>query len=424
VRTARLLSSPASWLPGLALVSLACGPMTGPVSVEALVADVDDPKRFTLDTVVLESVDDLSTGHGSLFDVRGGISLKGQSILDDFAEQQFDYDELLERSRRDIGVDMAPRMTWDGERWLADDFDTLHYFSMFHNLERAWSFARDEVGDTSPATREESLLGFYSSLASYDALPIPLRSSDNAAYVAFADAWLTFRVVFVQSGVPFAMNPGVVAHEFHHRVFFQNVFRGPAYENWRAWLTTSGSTRAGNLIMSLDEGLADIFAVGLTRDASFMSPTLTGAFAGEAAFRDLEAEFAEEVTYDALSAATLPTEQQNHCGFTFDASDQIATARFNFYCAGTAVARALWEGADFDFEVLRAEVLPAVNRALPEVGRRIALASGTQEIEFDLDMFLDAFAAELPPSVRADTCDAFARRFSSLVEEGRVPACP
>ncbi len=406
-----------------ALLASSCAPLEGPLDVEVLLPDEGSDAGFRLGTVTLHSVTDLLRGKGKRFDVRAGLNVNAFTLIDELREEQLSFEELVRRSRESSGDDMQPRLYWDGGRYVAEDYDSLQYLTIFHNFERAWDFAA-AVGDTSTATSDRSLVGFYSSVSLNDALPVPLQTSDNAAYVTFIDAWMTFRMFLVQEGVPFSMNPGVIAHELHHRVFFHNVFRGEAYESWRAWVTSDEFTRAGNLMKGLDEGLADLFAVGMTRDLAFMSHSLKGAFEGEAAFRDLEGELAGVVTYDDLSSSLLPQGVQEHCGFATEVGqDLYALPAFQFYCAGTLVARALFEGAGEDFDALVDDVLPAVNRSLPLVGARVAAESSSGQLSFDLDVFLDALVTSLPEERRQRMCSALEPRFESFFAEDRVPSC-
>lgn len=406
------------------VLAVACAPIRGPVDVEALVPDEGAPDGFRLGTVTLETVTDLSRGTGELFDIRAGLNTNVMTRLTELRQGELSFDEIVARTRREDGEDMAPRLAWDGARYVAEDFDTLQYLTLFHGFERAWALARD-IGDTSTATSTRSLVGFYGSISLEDALPVPLATSDNAVYIAFLDGWMTFRIFLTQLGVPFSMNPGVVAHELHHRVFFHNVFAGDAFEAWRAWVTSDEVTRAGNLLKGLDEGLADLFAIALSRDLRFMGHSLKGAFAGEADFRDLEGLLAMEATYDGMRQSLLSQASQEHCGFATDVGqDLFALPRFHFYCLGTLVARALWEGAGEDFDALEHEVMPALNRGLVVMGQRIAAESSRDELVFDLDFFLEALVSELEGEGRARMCVALEARFESLFTEGRVPTCP
>lgn len=404
---------------GLALAS--CGPREGPVDVEALLPDPAEPGRFQLGTTTLDTAKDLHRGEGELFDVRGGFNINVQSLATALEEEQLDLDAMVERGRASYGNDMAPRLTWDGARYVADDFDSLLYLTLFESFEEAWRYYDDVIGDRSRATQDKSVVGFYGSLSLLDYLPLPIVTSDNAAYVAFADGWLTLRIVLASDGIPFAMNPGVIAHEFQHRVFFHNLFGDDdGFATWRAWVTGADQlTRAGNLVKGLDEGLADIFAAGHVRSAAFMSPSLEGLLAGEAAGRDLEGPLADSATYELLEDGGLEPALQRRCG------ERLARSGFNFYCLGTVVARSLYDGAGRDFDVLRGELLPAVNRALPEVGADIERRSEVEgELSFEMEVFLEAVARNLDDTdLRASVCAAFDERFASLMDPSRVPSC-
>jgi hypothetical protein len=404
-----------SLLLGLGLL-LGCAPIAGPVDVE--VVQGGGPGEFELTTATLNTVTDLVRGRGEQFDVNANLSVNALTLADVVSESE-DYDELVLASRQTAGGDMSARLVRDGERYVGADFDSLHYLTTFHIFEDVFDFAGENLRDDHPAL-EKGLVGFYGQLNLIDILPIPLQSTDNAAYVPFADAWLTFRVFLADEGIPFAMNPGVVAHEFHHRVFFKTVLAGDAFPLWRGWIIDDPTTRSGNLLRGLDEGLSDLFAVAFTGDPAFMSPSLEGPLAGEAEFRDLEGNFATEVTYDTLETTDLTREHRVHCGPASE--DLFAEERFNFYCVGTVVATALWASADRDPEVLRAEVLPAVEGALDQLGAEIVLASEESgELTFDFELFLRPLAERLPEARRARLCEELDVRFETLVPQ--VPAC-
>jgi hypothetical protein len=408
----------------LLLLASGCAPIAAPVDVEVMRPIGLGNSDYELATATLHQVTDLFAGRGEDFDVRAGFNLNMGSVLGELRDEQLSFDELVERSRRDDGSDPAPRLSWDGARWVAEDFESLHYTTLVHNLERAWRFARDDVGDVSGATGEPSLIGQYATLSLLDALPIPLQTSDNAAYVSFSDSWMTFRSVLTVEGIPFAMNPGVIGHEFHHRVFYRNVFSEDAYDIWLAWISSEELSRSSNLIRALDEGLADVFAVALTGDPSFMAPSLPSIFEAEAAYRDLEGAFAGSVTYDGLSQQTLNSDDQRRCGFTRnEGEDLFSSSAFKIYCGGTVIAAALWDASGSDATVFSEDIAPAVNRALPRMSQRIIAASVGDELTFDMDDFLDPLVEEIPAALRAETCSALEWRYQSLFDAGRVPAC-
>jgi hypothetical protein len=401
------------------LVGAACGPVAGPVTVEALVPDPDASGGVAFADVELATITDLTRGTGEQFDVRGGlrVNLSDLSALSDGS-----FDEMVDATRGDGGVDLAPRMAKDGDRYVAEDFETLFYFTVFANFEAAFAFAR-EAGDDSDATKRKSLVGMFAQVQISPLLPLPVLSSDNAAYAAPVDGWLALRTG-VQEGVPLSMHRGVIQHEFGHRLFFQNAFRtvDGGFDVWREDITQTEldeeQLRAQMLLKGADEGLADVFAVAALRDPTAVSRAFAeagGFFAPEADRRDFEGAFATAATFENLRDLTLDTELLEGCGL----STADFRAQFNFYCIGTLLGAALWETAGRDVDVLADEIEPAVIRALPAVGE--ARLAGPL---FDLDVLLEPLARELPAGERRSAwCAALRARFASYVDAGRVPSC-
>ena len=400
----------------------ACAPIPGPVVVEAVVPVQGDIGGVGIGDVTLERVLDLRTGHGRDFDVRGDFKVNAT----DFQDLTGSFDEVVERIRRGGGSDVEPHMSFDGTRYLADDWETLYYFTLTANFEAAFAFAR-EAGDTSRASSdaasERAIVGLFASVVLSDFVPLPLISSDNAAYAAPVDGWLALRTAF-QEGVPFGMHRGVIAHEFGHRLFFHNAFSSVegGFEVWRADNSAAADAadaiRAQMLLKGIDEGLADVFAIASMSDKDAINAAFAGAgelFADEADRRDVEGPFADAATYDNLRTLSLDASQLERCGLTTAEFGDT----FNFYCVGTVVAATLWEGAGNDAVVLRTELQPAVIAALPRLGE--ALVNG---VAFDLDVFFEPLAQTVPPGARREAlCAAISRRFDSLVVAGRIPTC-
>jgi hypothetical protein len=406
----------------VATFAIGCAPIAGPVVVEAVVPVPGDAGGVGIGDVTLERILDLRTGRGRDFDVRGDFKVNAT----DFQDLSGSFDDVVARIRRGGGSDIEPHMSSDGTRFLADDWETLYYFTLTANFEAAFAFAR-ESGDTSRASSdaddERALVGLFASIVLNDFVPLPLISSDNAAYAPPVDGWLALRTAF-QEGVPFGMHRGVIAHEFGHRLFFHNAFSSVdgGFEVWQADNSApaedAAAIRAPMLLKGIDEGLADVFAIAALSDKDAINAAFAGAgelFADEAIRRDVEGPFADAATYDNLRTLTLDAGQLQSCNL----STAEFGASFNFYCVGTVVAAALWEGAGNDAAVLRTEIEPAVIAALPKVGE--ALVNG---VAFDLDLFLEPLAQTVSPGARRDAlCAAYARRFESLVVAGRIPTC-
>jgi len=400
----------------------ACDPLGSPVVVEALVPDSSARGGVALNDVTLERMLDLRTGRGQDFDVRGDFKVN----VGDFSDLSGDFDVMVERIRGNGGADVDPHMSFDGTRYVADDYETLFYFSVTANFESAFAYAR-AAGDTSRASssaeNERAVVGLFASVVLSPLLPLPILSSDNAAYAAPVDGWLALRSAF-QDGVPFAMHRGVIAHEFGHRLFFHNVFSSVdgGFELWQQDNTETELSpeqlRGQMLLKGIDEGLADVFAMAALADKDAINDAFSfagDAFEPEAARRDVEGAFGTAATYDNLRDLSLDASHLQSCALTRPDFDQ----QFNFYCVGTVLAAAIWEAADRDPVVMATEMEPAVITALPGIGE--VLVTG---VPFDVDLFLEPFVQAAAPGVRRDKlCAQFAIRFESLVAAGKVPSC-
>ncbi len=421
LRTSCVVSSSVSFVACLAMFVTACAPIAGPVTVEALTDDPAAPNGVRLTDVVLTSVTDLARGKGSLFDVFGGLRMAGLTVSAS-VEAKDDAKTMIARCRGDGGDVFEPRMHFDGTRWQAEDLETLTAFSAFHALEQAFATAHD-AGDRK-GSAPGAVVGITSEIVAANLFPVPLLTSDNAAYAPPLDGWLTLTTT-VQQGVPFAMSLPVLAHEFGHRLFFRNVFaRDEALDVWRSRLNAKLSAdrkRSNRLMQGIDEGLADVVSIAVTQDAHGIARAFTqaqGPYQAEAARRDLEGPYAEAATYDNLDGLTLDSTFLNACGASDNKTALFEQDTFNFYCLGTVLARTLWDSSGHDASVLRDAVLPAIIRAYPKLGDTLA-----DNPAFDVEFFLNPFLAELDPSLLPAACASTTQHFASLVQAQRVPAC-
>ena len=424
----RLSPTAAMWVCLLPLAP-ACFPIQGPVDVEVLAPVEGEWGAFSLQTVTLRQVTDLYAGRGTQFDVKAGVILTRQADFGSLEGNYTTFDELVRDGQPRDGPDMNPQLSFDPllGRFVADDFDSLHYLTVLRNFEEAFDYFIDVIDDQSSASGTKGLVSFYGLVTAASWLPVPFTgAADNAAYFAFADSWVTLRV-WDQEGIPLAMNVGVIVHEFSHRVFFHNVFDTPAFPYWAA--AFSGNEDESDplslpIIRGVDEGLADIFAVGYAKHPAYMSASLEDPaisvprFAPIAALRDLEADFAQSATYETVADGSF--DDSVGCGSLDD-----GIAGFNPYCLGTVLATTLWEAAGRDPERLRAQFLVPVNHSLSDAGDRIADASvEAGRFTVRVEYFLDAMAARMDAAARAEFCRQAAGRFTSLLDEGLVPSCP
>jgi hypothetical protein len=394
------------------------GVIGGPLQAEILVVLPGEPITPRLQVVELASVVDLNVGTGVLFDVVGGVELRNDELED--VVRAVDYADMTTRLRADL-KSVRPSFHQENDVYVADDYQTLEYLTIWYNFERAFSFVKS-IGDVSDASQTKSFVSLHGD--SYDGI-LEYQSSDNAAYIPTKDGWVTYQPV-VQAGIPFGMSETIAAHEFGHRFFFHNVFGAQRFDLWRA--DFASTTTGSRLLSAFNEGLADIFAFAALGDADAQRAVLATAdatdpndpplvenpIAGVAERRGLESRFAKDATYDNLAELTLDSGLLKDCDFTVE----NFRGEYDIYCVGTVLAKAIFEGSSNDETILRAEVMPALPQALSEVGASIAV-----EGDFAPWMMLQAIAAELPPARRDVMCRAFTVRFASIIAAGSVPAC-
>jgi hypothetical protein len=400
-----------------AFALVACADPLAGVTVEALVTS-DDGTTFSLGDRTLRTVEDLRTGKGSRFDVRGGVVIDAQVMLKAI-EDVTTYDTLTEATRSGGSSNVNPRMHQEGDRYVADDYETLFYFTLFANFERAIDFA-DGLDDDSDATQAKADVAFFPRVNASALFPLPIISSDNAAYAPAYDGWLALPPV-IQAGVPFAMSDAVIAHEFGHRFFFQNVWRpGGSDDTLRDWATINGTNP---LLNGLDEGLADVFAAAVMRSAQAVPAAFAsgGAFSDDNAFldeaqrRSFDGAFAQQATYDNLADLSLDATMLESCNIT--AAD--FSSDFNFYCVGTVVAATMWAAANEDANDLADTWMPIIREAMPVLG-----SSMVELGRFDMNMWVEATAQSAARAgVGARFCAAANARFASLIEAELVPSC-
>jgi len=416
---------PALILGALVLLTGCPGP-SAPVDVEVLHYDLD-AQEWKLMISTLETVRDLDHLTGDYFDLLGNQFVAPDALanpVEDPAEATVENmrESMYERPGEE--VQLAYDFVTENGRQVAkaNDYESLAMMTVFHDYEKVWIFFRDVVLDSSSATTQRTIVGFYAQVGATIGIPIPVLSSDNAAYVSLTDSFVVLRTGLV-GGVPLSLNAGVIAHEFSHRVFHHNVFGGAAFSNWyikenvEAQSRDAVDTRTSVLLSALNEGMSDINGTGFTHRANFIADSLQGALAeGTRLQRDLEGEFADYATYENMKydGFTPSGFDRDVCG---GGSDDYSRGDWNFYCLGTIWARALWDGAGRDVEVLKADILPALNRAERRLGDQLAA-----EWHFDFDQIIDLTVLEAPAGRQAALCAAFTAKFAELMPQ--VASCP
>jgi len=417
------------------LCFLGCGPepLGGELTLK-VVAPNDDFASYELRQVQVSNVENIYQLQHANFKFLGGGLLEGDD-MQNLLTSEVTPQSFATQTRSHFDQTLEPHLAIRDEVVHAQDFHSLMALSAFAGFEKIWGWYVNDIGDRSTATTEPGYVVFYGDIVPSNLLPVPMIQMDNAVYLAGVDVWMVFPVGN-QEGVPYAMNQGVLAHEFHHRIFFQNVWTTSAFDRWKSILSATESLSASeqrnlNLLRALDEGLADINAIGYTKNIGFMEPSfhsehldvvsaeLLGA---ESLRRNIESDFVDRATYDNLGDDSLEHALVDGCGVAqnFTTSGDILSGQaWSPYCLGSVVARTIWEGVGRDHQLLREVMLPAINQTLFHLGEVL----GTDQ-DFDFDVFFQLLLESLPNTFdTADLCSEIATRFSSLATADRIPLC-
>jgi hypothetical protein len=274
----------------------------------------------------------------------------------------------------------------------------------YYWLEQVSEFFTTVVKDQSKATRTPVSVSVYGSFISKGIVKVPFGFIDDSSYLPLEDMFKMYRVAD-QEGLPFGMNPGVVAHEFQHRVFHDLVFQSKAKEGYLAWKKLSATdsglkyTKARLLLRATDEGLSDIAAVGFSANPNFLVDE----------HRDLNGEFAGAATYDNLADSTIDGRFADSCN---GESLNYGNPTWRYYCLGTVIAKTIWEAVDHNVDVLRDQVLPVLNQSLQPLSGMLF-----EKFEkYDLDVFWRLVHQRLPKALQPKLCAQIKVRFHSLYD--------
>jgi hypothetical protein len=357
-------------LVALAMVGLcaSCEPATsGPVNIMAILYDTSNqlgPQQTTLTTL------------GNISHLKGipGNMVGGAQIIIDSSNplQQQDLttlsdeqiaDALYSDRGGDVRADLVDR---GGVLWPAD-FHSWNMVTAYWNFEQSFLYM-NKMYDGSPTTELEGAPFLYW----VDYQPAPGDScTDDALYYPPLHAFLLCpygdATCAADGGmdeppgcnVPMAMNTGILGHEYAHRVFNTKAGAGAAYPAYRA-MAYSGIPE--NIIMSLDEGLADFHGYGVTCftqgaggpgcSPDFLRPT----FGDASVVKDRDLSLTDKcMTVDLRTALMTQTTDAFHgAGFEYKVGTIFAAALYQAgnHAGGTSgteeIAKALIRAYDDD----------------------------------------------------------------------------
>ena len=305
----------------------------------------------------------------------------------------------------------------------ARTFESILALTAFSHFERLFAFA--ETNHCAYHFNRPLTLALYGEINNGDSPAHNVSKRDNVLFVGVADT-VFLLPLGKEDGLPLSMHEGVLAHEFHHRIFWRAVWEHPAFSNlWSLYQSrykpggTKLDTRSRVLLNALDEGLADVFAIAYTGLPDYLSISLTeDATENLRKQRDLNGDFALAVTYEMLAKAELPQAFLSMCG---EQSDNFTNLKFNVYCLGTVVAKVLYDASGGNANTLRLAILPHIVPSLAAIA-----ATLNQGKSIDLDIFFDVLVRRVGTTstvVRQRLCEEIRHRFSTLATTERLPAC-
>lgn len=310
------------------LFVLACAPNPkAPVKVMALL--LNNANTFGPRETELETISSIVGLKGSVVNFVGGASI----VLDPTDPQQQNLgalsdDQLANALYRARGTEVhANLIDKSGVLWPAD-FHSWNMVTSYWNFEQAFLYF-NEIYDGKPTTAiagaDVLYWGSYKNLFISD----PQRQDlvDNMIYYPPVRAFLIAPFKDAQK-VPVSMNTGIVGHEFAHRVFTNLAFGN---QTLPAELGLQGAPT--NIIRSLDEGLADYHAYGVTCsnksgagcNTRFLEATFDEATTDK---RDFSATMDMCMTVELRNALGLPSDSFLNQGMQYRIGTLIAAALF------------------------------------------------------------------------------------------------
>ncbi len=387
--------------------------------LEIVGLDPESPTDFSLKIVEMTPEIDIANLRTKEFEFLNGIKIY-QSDTSKIALASTSFAVLREKLRAHfLGEPINVQALLEHDIYRGEDFDSLLLLSSFYHLHQIIQFAKNSA----LAMPARSLrVGFHGQIY-LNANEPALRMEDNALYLGAADTIILFPVAKGQ-GLPMSINEGVLAHEYFHRIFFEKLWvDNPSPKLWsffQARYTNSQDLqRWQNLLTSLDEGLADLFAFAYTNNPNFLKLSLNQNSSERVIqLRNLKGDFAELATYDNLSAGSLHKSLLNLCR---EPSRNFINPNFSPYCLGMVVAKSFYEASEANVLRVKTVVLPIINQALGDVSEALQ-----EQREFDMDIFLAAVAKraeKIDEPFYRKFCEQMRGRFQSLVNQGRIASC-
>jgi hypothetical protein len=249
----------------LLLLLTACEPPTsqGGVKVQALVLGGG---AYTPQEVTLTTLQNPVTLEGRVASFIGGARIQMDSSDRDLAAVTTEEGlaaAIVKDRGRPVRATYITQRNAAGEAvlWPAD-FHTWNLVSAYYGLERAWDyFVQLDVGGRLGLAELKPTTTYY--FPDFILAPSRTPMRDNAIFFTVLQSMMVMPFEELQQA-PLAINSGVLAHEYAHRIFNHLVYGGSRLPAPLLQWSGGSPTPGFNLLKSMDEGLADYHAYAVT----------------------------------------------------------------------------------------------------------------------------------------------------------------
>lgn len=409
----------------VAIAFMCCARNDKHILLEIVGLNKEDPNNFSLQVVKSDFKKDPFSKNTQDFELISKVDIHLNEIgatainCDSFAELRTKLQKSFGEQKADLLLTKSQGV------YRGTTFESTLALSAYYHLMEINKFAR-ALGLLDDIQAGPLRVGLYGDIYSDDLSDFPFPSSDNALYVGSMDT-MVFLPVGENEGLPVSMHEGVLAHEYHHRIFFYKVWVNNgdkrSWERYKDRYRIDRNpfiTRSERLLSATDEGLADIFAIAYTGLSNYLCLSLTSEKGDEICRqRDVHGSFAQVASYDLLASSNAA--KKKALGDCQQDSHNFMNPSYNYYCLATVIAKVLYEASNRDQEILREFTLPAINRSLSAIGEALSLGG-----DYDVDIFFEALAKESRvknSDFHRRLCQQLLLRFSSLSLSGRIPSC-
>ena len=396
----------------IAVLALAgCGAPTPTAPVKVMAMAITDGGVYAPTQVELKTIESVVELRGSAASLIGGARI----VLDAADPRLQTTSVLTDQQLQDIFL-KSPGTTvhgsyleTDGVFWPAD-FHTWNMATTYYNFELAVTYFQG-TGQVPAADLNASKVYYFPNFIEPQTSPDPIQ--DNALFFSAIQGFVILPFNVLQK-LPLAMNSGVLAHEFGHRVFNRRVHNGASLPSPLDRWITAGPTPAFNLLKSMEEGLADYHAVGASCFSLFGCNT----------------KFLAASLGDALSASR-DMGQVNHCMTTAlrNALTTANTVDFSGleYQVGTALSTALWQAGERagQRQALQRAVLASYFDATPSTPgfAQLVTSNLNSPQNFTLGLVANTILKHIADSgLKREVCNQFLDHLQ--VRRAELPDCP